>query len=87
MHKNASPECISNMFISKKDIHNDNTRQKLHLHIKKCTNMFIEASFIKVFVISNMIIYNIEVRISVDKFKHILEKFIKHTNIPVRYTS
>ena len=36
-------------------------------------NMFIEVSFTKVYYIVNMIINNTEVRILVDKFKHIFK--------------
>ena len=75
------------MFTSKRNIHNHNTRQKLHLHIKKCNHEYVCRRFICQGVyIWNMIIDDIEVRISVAKFKHILKNFMKHTNIPLRYT-
>ena len=87
IHLDISPECISNMFTTKKDIHNHNTRQKLHLHIRKCNHEYVYRSFIYQGVyIWNMIIDHIEVRISVAKFKHVLKEFIKHSNIPLRYT-
>ena len=41
IHLNKSPECTSNMFTCKKDIHNHNTRQRLHLHIRATMNMYI----------------------------------------------
>ena len=76
------------MFTSKKDIHNYNTWQKLHLRNKKSNHEYVYRSFIYQGVyIWNMIIDNIEVTISIAKFKHVLKKFITHTNIYLRYTS
>ena len=71
----------------KKDIHNHDTRQKLHLHFRKCNRECVYRSFIYQGVyIWIMIIDHIEVRISAAKFKHILKTLIKHTNSPPRYT-
>ena len=87
IHLNKSPECISNMFTREKDIHNNNARLKLHLHIRKCNHEYVYRRFIYQGVyIWNIIIDHIEVRISVAKIKLILKKFIRHTNIPLRYT-
>ena len=46
IHLNKSSECISNMFTSRKEIHNHNTRQKLHLHIKRRNHEYVYRSFI-----------------------------------------
>ena len=62
MHKlylNKSPEWMSNMFTIKKDVHNYNTRQKLHLHNKNNHDYIYQGVYIW-----NMKIDNIELRIS-----------------------
>ena len=62
------------MFTSKKEIHNPNTRQKLHPHIKKNNHEYVYRNLIYQGVCWNMIIDNIEVNISIAKFIYILKK-------------
>ena len=90
MHKiylKLSPKCIINMFTCNSEIHNHNTRQRYHLHIKKSNHEYVYRSFIYQGVyIWNLIIDNIEFNVSIPKFKHVLKKFLASTNIPLRYS-
>ena len=80
-----APICLQQLFKSNKEVHTHYTRQAQHLHSMKGKSEFVYRTFVfQSVVIWNKIIENINIKVSLVRFKHSLKDFLIFNNITFR---
>ena len=78
--------CLQQLFKSNKEVHTHYTRQAHHLHFMKGKSEFVYSTFVfQSVVVWNNIIENINIKLSLVRFKHSLKGFLVFNYITFRY--
>ena len=86
IYSGNAPICLQQLFKSNKDVHIHYTRQAQHLHSMKGKSEFVNRTFaFQSVVIWNKLIENININVSLVRFKHSLKGFLVFNDITFRY--
>ena len=81
-----APICLQQLFKSNKGVHTHYTRQAQNLHSMKGKSEFVYRTFVfQSVVIWNKIIENINIKVSLVRFKHSLKDVLVFNDITFRY--
>ena len=81
------PTIINNMYTQNLNVHTHNTRQKHHLHVSTGSSDFYTKSFYcSSILIWNDIMRNVDVSVSLFKFKKDLKLYLLNNNLKLGYT-
>ena len=82
------PKPLQNLYKSNNDIHAHFTRHAHHFHSMKGNNEFIYRMFVfQSVLIWNKLIQNIDIYVSIPRFKHLLKDFYYPIVLPLDITN
>ena len=85
-HSGNAPICLQQLFKSNTVMHTHYTRQAQHLHSMKGNSEFVYRTFVfQSVVIWNKFFENINIKVSLVRFKHSLIDFLVFNYITFRY--